>query len=450
MQNARGFVRNSTRPKRAKSTAIPGDRKDRIAALAAEYRPGWSLPGAFYWDEAVYRADLERIWRVGWLFVGHSCEIPKAGEYFTLGVGADSIAIVRGADGVIRGFHNVCRHRGSLVCTEAAGHANKLVCPYHQWTYGLDGKLLACRGMGDDFDKSQFSLKQLAVQEFEGLIYLSLAEKPWDTERAREVISGLARPQGFANAKVAKAVDYLVNANWKLVWENNRECYHCNVNHPQYIKANFDHYNSDDTTPRIKAQIDAAVRRAAELPSVVDSAATRKDGGMTSFPDVDNNIWYSANRTPLVDGYVSESMDGKKIAPLMGAYGEYRCDTLRIRTLPNFWNHSSCDHAVSTRLLPVGPQLTAIRVWWLVDSQAVEGKDYELAKLMSFWQMTSEQDWEICERQQRGVNSSAYGPGPYSKYKEYNVDAFVRWYMKLLGVKGVEQSLVKTEFELSK
>jgi len=264
------------------------------------------------------------------------------------------------------------------------------------------------------------------------------------------VISALARTQGFAKAKVAKVVDYLVKANWKLVWENNRECYHCNVNHPQYIKANFDHYNADDTTPRIKAQIDAAVRRAEELPGLVDSAATHKDAGMTSFPDVENNIWYSANRTPLVDGYVSESMDGKNVAPLMGDYSELRCDTLRIRTLPNYWNHSSCDHAVSTRLLPVGPQLTSVRVWWLVDAKAVEGRDFDLAKLMPFWQLTSEQDWEICERQQRGVNSSAYSPGPYSKYKEYNVDAFVRWYMKLLGMKGIEEPSAKPEFELSK
>lgn len=435
MQNARGFGGNLVRPKRKKLVTSAANPKDTIAALSAEYRPGWSLPGPFYSDEAVYRADLERIWRTGWLFAGHSCEIAKAGDYFTLEVDKDSIVIIRGADGAIRGFHNVCRHRGSLICTEAAGHAKKLVCPYHQWTYGLDGELLACRGMGDNFDKSAFTLRQIAVEEFEGLVYISLAENPWDAKRARDVLSTLARPQGFDKAKVAKAVDYLVKANWKLIWENNRECYHCNVNHPQYIKANFDHYNTDDTTPRIKAQIDAAVRRAEELPSLVDPAATRKDGGMTMFPDAENQIWFSANRTPLADGYLSESMDGKQVAPLMGDYSEFRCDTLRMRTLPNFWNHSSCDHAVSTRLLPAGPQLTAIRVWWLVDPAAQEGKDYDLAKLTPFWQLTSEQDWEICERQQRGVNSSAYRPGPYSTYKEYNVDGFVRWYMKLLGPK---------------
>ena len=125
-------------------------------------------------------------------------------------------------------------------------------------------------------------------------------------------------------------------------------------------------------------------------------------------------------------------MDGKQVAPLMGDYQDTDVGTLRIRTLPNFWNHSSCDHAVSTRLLPAGPQLTAIRVQWLVHHDALEGRDYQLERLMPFWQLTSEQDWKICERQQRGVSSSAYVPGPYSAYKEYNVDSFVQWYIKRL------------------
>jgi Rieske 2Fe-2S family protein len=125
-------------------------------------------------------------------------------------------------------------------------------------------------------------------------------------------------------------------------------------------------------------------------------------------------------------------MDGRQIAPLMGDYAKPTVGTLRIRTLPNFWNHSSCDHAVSTRLLPAGPNATHARVIWLVAQDAVEGKDYQLEELLPFWQLTSEQDWQICETQQRGVRSRAYTPGPYSKYKEYNVDGFVRWYLKKL------------------
>ena len=405
---------------------------DLVETWLAQCRAGWALPGGFYSDETLYRADLNRVWRTGWLFAGHSCEVLKAGDYFTLELDGDSLIVIRGDDGAIHGLHNVCRHRGSLICDEPSGRAARLVCPYHQWTYGRDGKLLACRGMQEDLDKSQFGLRSFHTREVEGLIYVSLAATPPAFDSAQELLSATARPQGFMRAKVAKAVDYLVKANWKLVWENNRECFHCNVNHPQYIKANFDHYNADDTTPRIEKRIKAAVAHNERKWADKGLAPTHRKTGMTIFPDAEKNIWFSANRTALVDGYISETMDGKQVAPLMGDYLETDVGTLRMRSLPNFWNHSSCDHGVSTRLLPVGPQLTAIRVWWLVNAKAVEGRDYHLEKLMPFWQLTSEQDWKICERQQRGVNSRAYSPGPYSTYKEYNVDSFVQWYLKLL------------------
>jgi Rieske 2Fe-2S family protein len=402
----------------------------RIESLAARCQPGWSLPHEFFSDEEIYRRDLERVWREGWLFAGHSCEIPKIGDYFTLQVDADSVIVIRADSGHIHAIHNVCRHRGSMICDESAGHVSRLVCPYHQWTYGLDGSLLACRGMQEDLDKSQFGLKRVCLEEVEGLLFISLAAEPSSFGPAREALAPLLKPQGFRRARVAKAVDYLVKANWKLVWENNRECYHCNLNHPQYIKANFDHYNTDDAAPRIREQMTQAAAKVEAKWAEAGLAATHKDTGMTTFPDAERNIWFSANRTPLVEGWVSETMDGQQSAPLMGDYKDPDVGTLRMRTLPNFWNHSSCDHGVSTRLLPAGPQLTAIRVWWLVDANAVEGRDYDLKKLMPFWQLTSEQDWQICERQQRGVSSSAYVPGPYSTYKEYNVEGFVRWYLK--------------------
>lgn len=412
--------------------------QSRLDTLLSHAQPGWSLSREFYSDEEVYRHDLEQVWRTGWLFAGHSCEIPKAGDYFTVNVDVDSVIVIRADDGAIHALHNVCRHRGSALCDEPAGHVTRLVCPYHQWTYGHDGRLLACRGM-HEIDKSQFGLHRVAVAEVGGLIFISLANEPSSFEPARDVMMPFLKPQGFRRATVAKAAEYLVKANWKLVWENNRECYHCNLNHPQYIKANFDHYNADDTSPGIRDQISAVVARTEQKWADQGLAPTHKQTGMTVFPDAEKNIWFSINRTPLIDGFVSETMDGRQAAPLMGDYQDTDVGTLRMRTLPNFWNHSSCDHGVSTRLLPMGPQLTAIRVWWLVDEKAIEGRDYDLAKLMPFWQLTSEQDWEICERQQRGVNSNAYTPGPYSTYKEYNVDGFVRWYLKMLTKEGVKR-----------
>jgi Rieske 2Fe-2S family protein len=400
-----------------------------VADLVASYQEGYSLPGDFYSDETLYRAEIQRIWRKGWLFAGHSCEIPAPGDYFTLHLDGDSLIILRDDDNQISAHWNVCRHRGTELCDQPSGHVGRIVCPYHQWTYGRDGTLLSCRGMQEDLEKSELGLLSAQVRATAGLIFVSLAEEPSDFQEANELFEAMAQPQGFEQAKVAKTVDYDVAANWKLVWENNRECYHCNVNHPQYIKANFDHFNADDTSQRVQEQIDTAVARSEEKCEEAGLAISHRESGMTLFPDAERNCWFSANRTPLVEGFVSETMDGKQAAPLMGDYTDPEVGTLRMRTVPNLWNHSSCDHAVSTRLLPAGPNRTRVRVTWLVDAAAVEGQDYQLQDIMPFWQLTSEQDWALCERAQRGVNSSRYLPGPLSTYKEYNVAGFTRWYL---------------------
>lgn len=400
-----------------------------IDDLIATHPAGHSLQREFYCDEDVYRADIECIWRSSWLFVGHTCQIPEPGDFFTFQVDTDSVIVTRAVDRQMHALYNVCRHRGTLICAEESGHATSLVCPYHQWVYACDGTLMSCRGMHEELDKSTHGLHKAHLRVLEGLIYVSLAEEPPDFGAAHEHMAPLARPQGFDDAKVAEIVDYDVHANWKLVWENNRECYHCNVNHPQYIKANFDHYNADDTSERIQREIDGQVKRSEARWSAAGLSLTHRQTGMATFPDADRNLWYAANRTALVEGYVSETMDGRQVAPLMGEYKDPDVGTVRMRTVPNFWNHSSCDHGVSTRLLPAGPHRTRVRVIWTVHKDAVEGRDYDLEKLLPFWKLTSEQDWELCERAQRGVSSRAYTPGPYSKHKEYNVDNFVRWYL---------------------
>jgi glycine betaine monooxygenase A len=402
-----------------------------LSSHLAAYRPGWSLPRPFYRDETIYRADIEQIWRKGWLFAGHGCEIRNPGDWLTLQVDTDSIIVIRGEDGAVRALHNVCRHRGSQICGAARGSSRRLVCPYHQWTYDTTGALAFTRGM-HDIDRAKFSLKKVNCELVDGLIFVSLAEKPPAFAQARELMAPHLRPQGFERSKVAKTLDYEIAANWKLVWENNRECFHCNINHPQYIKANWDHYNADDTSPEVRAAMERVITKSEQNWARAGLAISHRETGMAPFPDAERGVWFSANRTALSESWVSESMDGAQVSTLMGEYSDPDIGTMRVRTLPNFWNHSSCDHGVSTLLLPAGPRKTLARVSWLVHEDAVEGRDYQLDKLMPFWQLTSEQDWAICERQQKGVDSTAYEPGPYSKYKEYNVDAFVRWYVKTL------------------
>ena len=406
----------------------PGNHVERIRALVAARRPGHGLPGPFQWDEAVHQEDMNRIWRRGWLFAGLSCEVREPGDWLRFDVDTESVVLIRGDDGVVRGFHNVCRHRGTQVCLEDAGHATSLVCPYHQWTYARDGSLLTCRGM-HDVDKAALGLSPVHVRDAEGLLFVSLADNPPDFTAAFELMAPMARVQKLADAKVAKHIDYEIDANWKVVWENNRECFHCNVNHPEYIKANYDHYDGAEASGAIGASVAEAIQRSREKWGDSPLAATHPDSGLTHFPDPERGIWFSANRTILVPGFVTESLDGQQVAPLMGAFADPDVGVARIRTLPNFWCHASCDHAFTTRLAPAGPRRTRARASWFVHRDAEEGKDYELEALLPFWQCTSEQDWELCRRVQRGVESSGYIPGPFSTEKEFNVDAFVRWYL---------------------
>jgi Rieske 2Fe-2S family protein len=397
--------------------------------LVDSRQPGHGLPRDFYHNDSLYNFEMEHIWRQGWLFAGHSCQIPNPGDYFVYEMELDPIIVVRGDERQVNAFHNVCRHRGSLICHEAQGNIKRFICPYHQWTYDRNGQLLLQHGMQADLDKSQLGLHRVHAREVEGMIFISLSQQPVDFDPVFDAIAPVARLQGLARARVARIMDFDVASNWKLVWENNRECFHCNVNHPQYIKANFDHYNADDTTARIAERLKSVTTRL-EAKLAAQGMSVRDATGMTEFPDPDHGLWYAANRTPLKEGYVSESMDGKQVAPLMGDYTDPDVGTLRIRSLPNFWIHASCDHSVAVRLTPNGLTHTSIRMTWLVDGKAESGRDYDLDKLLPFWLLTAEQDWKICTTQQRGVNSHAYTPGPLSTFKEYNLDRFLRWYLQ--------------------
>ncbi len=402
---------------------------DRLNHLLDSREPNHGLPRPFYYEEGLYQLEMEAIWRQGWLFAGHSCQIPNPGDYFLYEVEGDSVIVVRGDDGKANALYNVCRHRGMVICQEPEGNIRRFVCPYHQWTYDRGGRLLLQNGMQEGLDKTQLGLRSVQAREVEGLIFISLAREPADFNPVEAAIASVAKPQGLSRSKVAKILDYVIDSNWKLVWENNRECFHCNVNHPQYIKANFDHYNADDTTPRVAERLSRVTSRL-EAKLAAQGMFLRAETGMTQFPDPDHGIWYAANRTPNEEGYVSETMDGKQVAPLMGDYEDPEVGTLRIRSLPNFWIHASCDHSVAVRLTPHGLAHTDIHMIWLVNSNAVEGRDYELNRLLPFWQLTAEQDWKICTNQQRGVSSRAYTPGPLSLYKEYNLDRFLRWYIQ--------------------
>jgi len=140
-------------------------------------------------------------------------------------------------------------------------------------------------------------------------------------------------------------------------------------------------------------------------------------------------VAFRCHRTPVMEGFVTQSMDGKPLSCLMGDIKAWDSGTLRTTVFPNFWQHTNCDYAAAARLTPIGPDETHVRGYWLVDEKAVEGKDYTLERLLPIWDLTNRQDWKICEDQQAGVSSHAYTPGPFSLVRERNVAHFLDWYL---------------------
>lgn len=396
-------------------------RNDMLARLGAR-KAGFSLDREFYRDEGFFQADLEQIWYRDWLFVGHDCEMPAPGSFITVTVGEYPVLIVRDRAGAVRAFHNVCRHRGSRVCLAEKGRTARLVCPYHQWTYDLDGQLLFARQMGEDFDPKPFGLRPVACESVAGYIFISLADTPEDFGPMRARMTPYFAPHRLSEAKVAFESTIIEKGNWKLVWENNRECYHCAANHPELCKTYPE-------TPSI-----TGVESVAEDPDIAALWADCDARGLTSQFDMSSDGQSRLVRVPLLRDCESYTMTGRRAVttPLSDDVQGGGIGALMLFHYPSSWNHVLIDHAVTFRVLPLTPLTTAVTTKWLVHKDAVEGVDYDLETLTHVWIETNNQDRRIVEDNASGVASPAYLPGPYSAVHEGGVMQFVDWYARTI------------------
>ena len=388
-----------------------------MAEQLSRRRPGFSLPRKFYVDPDYHQLDLERIFCRTWLFAGHDCEIPTRGRYFTMEVGDYSIIVLRAGDGSIRAFHNTCRHRGSRICTSAKGTAVRLVCPYHQWSYGLDGHLMAARRMGEGFDTTLYGLKPVACASVAGYVFVCLAADPPDLAAFRALVEPYLAPHRLSEAKVAFEQTIVEQGNWKLVWENNRECYHCSANHPELCR----------TFP--EAPTVTGVAQAERDPMIVEHWQRCEATGLPSRFELSADGEHRVVRMPLIGAHESFTMSGAAaVARPLAELGTRRIGSLLLFHYPSNWSHVLGDHAVTFRVLPLGPRQTQLTTRWLVHKDAVEGVDYDPAELTRVWIATNDQDRRIVEENQRGVGSPAYEPGPYAPEDENGVSQFVDWY----------------------
>nr|WP_278185525.1 aromatic ring-hydroxylating dioxygenase subunit alpha [Pseudomonas viridiflava] len=368
----------------------------------------------------VYQQDLDQLWHKDWIFAGHTFEIEKQGQYISLQIGEYPVAVVRGADGQIRALHNSCRHRGSKVCPEAKGKVAKLVCPYHKWTFELDGRLLFAGNMGDDFDKSEYGLKPVHCEIVESYIYVCVATIAPDFSVFKNAVTPFLAPHILDDCKVAFESNLIEKGNWKLVFENNRECYHCDGTHPELMNSFVENLSvagvggADD--PELAAHWDRC--EAAGMPSRL---VMGKDGR------------FRITRIPLSSGAVSYTMDGKPaVNGRLDNSGEADIGALLYFNYPSTWNHFLGDHALSFRVLPLGPNETLVTTKWIVKKTAQEGVNYDLARLTKVWLATNDQDRTLVEGAQVGVNSPAYEPGPFSSKAENGVCQFDDWYCDIM------------------
>lgn len=410
----------------------------KLGDLIRARRGGCTLPAELYTSQQAFDVDLEVFFRRHWIVAGVEADIPEPGDVKTVEVGKTSILLLRDDDGAVRGFHNVCRHRGARLVQELSTSVGRLVCPYHQWSYNLNGDLAYATSMGKDFDKSCFGLHPVHAKVVGGLIMVCVAEHaPGDIADLIAVMEPRLAPLDLGNAKIAHETTIIEEGNWKLSVDNNRECYHCAGSHPELcntlngLDIGFDPDElSEDEVAEWNAH-DFESRAAAERweRAGFPSALVEHMSGRATI--------FRTQRFAVGGGGESHTLDGMAASrKLLGSMTESRMGDLHFWT-HNSWHHFFNDHAVVSYLIPLSPDRTMLRTVWLVHKEAREGRDYELGRLTEVWEATNRQDAELVGVAQRGVETTGYMPGPLSAFVERLVDVNMDWYIERLKAHGL-------------
>jgi Rieske 2Fe-2S family protein len=361
-----------------------------LAATRAPFESARTLPAACYTSDEVFRLEQAELFGRMWLCVGRAADLPNAGDFFTLDVGAERILVVRGGDATLRAFFNVCRHRGSRIVDEPCGEGlERLRCPYHAWTYALDGRLTHAPRMGASFARDPFSLVPLRLGVFWGFLFVNLDDRAEPLERAMADLPDLSRYQ-MGELRRGRRVEYEVAANWKFLCENYSECYHCPGVHPQLF--------------RISDYLEPGARQ-------LESGACFNGGAMA-----------------LRAGFSTMSMSGRSQLPqIPGLSAEDHRQVLYYLVYPNLLLSPHPDYVLTHTIWPQGPARSRVVCEWLFTPEAVAEKGFDPVDVVEFWDLTNRQDWGLCERAQAGASSRGYRQGPYQSTEDC-VYTFDRWY----------------------
>jgi Rieske 2Fe-2S family protein len=400
-----------------------------LRTLLGRRRPGYTLEAPFYVDADIFARDLDVIFGRHWIYVGVEPDLPEPGDCMTVDIGRHAIIVARDDDMGLHAFHNVCRHRGARLLQDERSNVGNIVCPYHQWTYGLDGALRYAAHMPASFDASCHGLQRVHLRSLAGLLFVCLADTPpEDFDAMADTIGPYLTPHDIARCKIAHAEDIVEHGNWKLTMENNRECYHCSAAHPELTRSIFAEgfgFAPVGTEAEVQAErfhsMVGAMHADWEQIGVPSREIDHLDDRITGF---------RTERLPLEDAGESETLDTRVACKrLLGGLSEKRLGALSLWTQPNSWHHFMSDHMVTFAVFPLTPETTLLRTKWLVHQDAVEGVDYDIKNLIAVWHATNRQDSALVGKAGAGVRCSGYQPGPYSPDTEGLVEKFSAWYI---------------------
>jgi Rieske 2Fe-2S family protein len=369
------------------------ERRPTAADLAATREPlesARTLPAAFYASPEIFRLEQSELFGRMWLCIGREADIPKPGDFFTHDVGGERLLVVRGRDASVRAFFNVCRHRGSRIVDEPRGEGlERLRCPYHAWTYALDGRLTHAPRMPAGFARDSFPLVPARIDGYAGFLFVNLDERAEPLERYLADLPDLARYR-MGELRCGRRVEYEVEANWKFICENYSECYHCPGVHPQLFRI------SDYLEPGERA--------------------------------LEHGACFNGGAMALRDGFATMSMSGRsELPPIPGLAADDHRKVFYYLVYPNFLLSPHPDYVLTHTIWPLAPTRSRIVCEWLFTREAVAMEGFDPVDVVQFWDLTNRQDWGLCERAQAGALSRGYRPGPYQATEDC-VHTFDRWY----------------------
>ncbi len=360
------------------------------------------LPADVYFDPRHYERELQRIWYRNWIYVGRSSDVQRPRSFRTFELGDQKLLLVRDDAGKLQGFHNTCRHRGAELCRESEGvmRSGSIICPYHAWTYNLQGDLLrtSSKRHSDGFGLANFPLYKIRLQEWRGFIFAALTDTPPPFDRSFDLPLNRLAAWPLEDLQVGHVLLKNVQCNWKIFWENYNECLHCPTVHPQLSQL---------------------------VPIYGRGLLEERDDPNWNLNAADPDPKFKGG---LRGGASTWSLDGQLTGrPFPGISEEDRkLGAIYMTGLPSVFLVGHVDYVRVVRLRPLGPEQTELRVEYLFSAETLADPAFDMRNVVDFTNLVMTEDAQVCELNQRGLRAAPHVGGVVMP-EEYVIRQFHEW-----------------------